>query len=108
MLELAETVARTMAEAGASPAEIAAAIKQAMGNCKDPAVAEELAVTMAKAMAESGASGADIVKVRLCSHQPLTTTSSVFPKLFCKIILKQELGAEQTGLKGTKELKFQQ
>ena len=73
MLELAETVARTMAEAGASPAEIAAAIKQAMGNCKDPAVAEELAVTMAKAMAESGASGADIVKVR-CSHQPLSTT----------------------------------
>ena len=53
-----------MAEAGASPAEIAAAIKQAMGNCKDPAVAEELAVTMAKAMADSGASGADIVKVR--------------------------------------------
>ena len=39
-----ETVARTMAEAGAS------SLKQAIGNCKDPAVAKELAVTMPEAM----------------------------------------------------------
>ena len=77
-----ETVARTMAEAGAS-----SAVKQAIGNCKDPAVAKELAVTMPEARADSGASGADIVKVSYVYKSQL----SIFPNLLhgnpCKVTI---------------------
>ena len=54
-----------MAEAGASPAEIAVAMKAAFaaaGKADDPFIAEELAISMAKALAASGASPDDIGK----------------------------------------------
>ena len=76
-----ETVARTMAEAGAS------SLKQAIGNCKDPAAAKELAVTMPEARADSGASGAYIVKVSYVYKSQL----SIFPNLLhgnpCKVTI---------------------
>ena len=53
-LDVADTVAKSMAEAGASPKEIAAAMKAAFtaaGKADDPFVAEELAISMAKALA---------------------------------------------------------
>ena len=56
---------RSMAEAGASPAEIAVAMKAAFaaaGKADDPFIAEELAISMAKALAASGASPDDIGK----------------------------------------------
>jgi len=65
LLDVADTVAKSMAEAGASPDEIAAAMKSAFeAACKadDPFVAEELAISMAKALATAGASPEDIVK----------------------------------------------
>merc|ERR1711940_16056 len=67
LLEIAQTVARVMAEAGASPQEIQAALRNAIGNANtgaldDPELMAELAKTMAKAMAEAGASGEEIAR----------------------------------------------
>ena len=58
---MVETVARAMAEAGASADEIAAALKTALGaTVRSPEIAEELTKAMAKSMALAGASGAEI------------------------------------------------
>ena len=61
ILDVVETVARAMAEAGASADEIAAAMKTALGaTVRSPEIAEELTKAMAKSMALAGASGAEI------------------------------------------------
>merc|ERR1712223_488708 len=68
MLDVADTVARSMAEAGASPQEIAAAMKSAFaaaGKADDPFIAEELAISMAKALTASGASKEEIARTLL-------------------------------------------
>ena len=78
-----------MAEAGASPAEIAVAMKAAFaaaGKADDPFIAEELAISMAKALAASGASpddiGRDILFLVLRMEPVLSSTSFETPALF--------------------------
>ena len=67
-----------MAEAGASPAEIAVAMKAAFaaaGKADDPFIAEELAISMAKALAASGASPDDIGKSTSSQYAERTLNS---------------------------------
>ena len=67
LLEIAQTVARVMAEAGASPEEIQIAMRNAIasastGALDDPELMAELTKTMAKAMLDAGASGEEIAR----------------------------------------------
>ena len=67
LLEIAQTVARVMAEAGASPEEIQLAMRNAIasastGALDDPELMAELTKTMAKAMLDAGASGEEIAR----------------------------------------------
>ena len=65
ILDIVETVAGVLADAGASPEDVARALKAALGApgvSGNTELAGELAKTMAKALAASGASGAEIAQ----------------------------------------------
>lgn len=65
ILDIVETVAGVLADAGARPEDVAEALKAAMGApgvAGNPELAGELAKTMAKALSAVGASGEDITR----------------------------------------------
>ena len=63
IIDIVDTVARVMAEAGAGHDVIADALKDALGATADrPEVVEELTKTMAKAMAATGATAENVAE----------------------------------------------